>query len=109
MISPIEKAKALTPWWMMEIRRYDGLEIHPVRDYHREKDLTGPLCEDPDNRETWCEPCDPHEAEFWSVYGHCKEGGIECFEDFGSEAEARAFARKLLEAYSHLNKHGLYG
>ena len=99
MMNPIEKAKAMTPWWMMEIRRFDGLEIHPVRD----------LKADDPGDETWCEPCEPEEAQFWSVYGHLVEGGVECFEDFPTEAEARAFAEKLLEAYPHLRTFGLMG
>ncbi len=28
---PIKLAKALTPWWMMEIVNFDGLEIHPIQ------------------------------------------------------------------------------
>ena len=83
---------------MMAITSYDGLEIHPVRNLFS-----------PDLDDTWCEPCEPHVAEFWSVYGHVKEGGIECFEDFPTYAEAQAFAAQLLQAYPHLRTHGLWG
>ncbi len=96
--NPIELAKQLTPWWMMDIRRFNGLEIHPVRNLFS-----------PQRDETCCEPCEPCEAECWSVCGHCIEGGIECFEDFSTESEARGFAEKLLNAYPHLRKHGLVG
>lgn len=96
--NPIELVKKLTPWWMMEIHRFDGLEIHPVRNLFP-----------PGRGETWCEPCEPHEAEFWSVYGHCREGGIECFKDFDTELEARALAEQILEAYPHLRQFGLWG
>jgi len=96
--NPILQAKALTPWWMMDIQNYDGLEIHPVKNYFP-----------PDRNDTWCEPCEPHEAEFWSVYGHCQAGGIECLEDFQTYEKAQAFACKLLEAYPHLKTHGLWG
>ena len=51
--------------------------------------------------QTWCEP---HEAEFWSVFGHLIEGGLECFEDFATEAEAQAFAVKLREVWPHLRE-----
>ena len=95
--NPIEAAKALTPWWMMEIRRFDGLEVHPVRELSPEAE-GGPIP---------CEQCDPEDAHFWSVYGHCIEGGVDCLEDFPSEAQARAFAERLLEAYPHLRKFGL--
>lgn len=90
MTSPIEKAKASVPFWMMEINRYDAVEVHPVREY---PDTEGG---------TFCEQCEPEEAHFWSVYGHLKEGGLECFEDFETEEKAEAFAAKLLAAYPHL-------
>lgn len=95
--NPIEKAKALTPWWMMEIRRFDGLEIHPCH-----------VCDVEDGIEH-VEQCTPDEAEFWSVYGHGIEGGVWCLEDFPGEGEARAFAETLLKAYPHLNQYGLWG
>ena len=110
MIDPITEAKRLTPWWMMEIRRFDGLELHPVRDHHWDDEERGPRpFSIPDNHETWCEPCEADEAHFWSVYGHFVEGGIECFEDFPTEAAARRFAEQLLAAYPHLQRHGLMG
>ena len=44
--NPITQAKAMTPWWMMDILRFDGLEIHPVKNYFS-----------PDRDDTWCQPC----------------------------------------------------
>jgi hypothetical protein len=41
-------------------------------------------------------------SECWSVYGHCVTGGVDCFEDFETEAEAKAFAAMLRRAYPHL-------
>jgi len=110
MTSPIEQAKALTPWWMMQIKRFDGIEIHPVRDHFWNDDDMGPrpFCI-PDDHETQCEPCEPHEAHFWSVYGHLITGGVECLEDFETEAEARRSAEQILRAYPHLRKYGLMG
>lgn len=93
---PIAQARALTPRWMSDIHTCDGLEIHPVRE------LT-----DEDDGSSYCEQCEPHEAQFWSVYGHLKEGGVLCLEDFPSETEARAFAQTLLSAWPHLRIFGL--
>jgi hypothetical protein len=95
---PIKQAKALTPWWMMKINSFDGLEIHPVQDLTDESDGT-----------RYCEQCEPSEAHFWSVYGHLKEGGVLCIEDFATEAEGRAFAMTLLDTYVHLRTYGLLG
>jgi hypothetical protein len=44
------------------------------------------------------EQFDTDEADFWSVFGHYREGegGLECFEGFLTEAEAEAFHDRLL-------------
>ncbi len=105
MTSPIEQAKALTPFWMMDIKRYEGLEVHPVRDMNWNAAEQGPRPFSPeDGHETRREPCQPHEAQFWSVYGRAQSSEIVCFEDFATEDEAYAFAEKLLEAYPHLRE-----
>jgi len=96
--APVKRAKALTPWWMMEIGKFDGLEIHPVQELTDQRDGT-----------RYCEQCESSEAQFWPVYGHLKEGGVLCIEDFATEAEGRAFARTLLDTYAHLRTHGLLG
>lgn len=93
--SPTKAAKSITPSWSYRLSDYDGLEIHPVRDYDKSGD------------QTWCEVCEPHEAEFWSVYGHLIEGGVECLEDFETEGQADLFASRLLATHPHLNKHGI--
>ncbi len=98
MTNPIELAKAATPSWMMDIQKYDGLEISPVREF-----------KDAASNQTHCERCQPEEADFWSIFGHLTEGGAEYFEDFGCEEDARAFAAKLLKVYPHLNEFGLTG
>jgi hypothetical protein len=41
---------------------------------------------------TDCEPCEPHEAEFWTVYGHCTWGGCEAITDVSTERLARRIA-----------------
>ena len=92
----IRETKA--PWWRGEIPSFDGLEIHPVRELIDEEDGSG-----------YCEQCAPDEAHFWSVYGHLRSGGVLCLEDFATEAEARAFARRLLDAWPNLQTFGLWG
>jgi hypothetical protein len=68
---------------MLAIHDFDALEIHPVRNVN----WTGqPLDLWPNLYATWCQPWEPHEAHFWSVYGRLKNGCIECFEDFPDEA-----------------------
>ena len=93
---PIRAAKAITPRWMMEIHSFDGLEIHPVREY-----------KDPDGDGTYCEQCEEHEAHFWSVYGHLIDGGVDCIDDFPARAAAQRFAAQLLDVWPHLRKFGL--
>lgn len=93
--NPIEAAKAMTPFWMRDIHQFDGLEIHPCR------------TESGEGASSFEEQCAPHEAELWSVFGHCKDGGVCCFEDFGSVAEARAFADELLAVWPHLHTFGV--
>lgn len=97
-LDPISKAKALTPHWMMEIHAFDGLEMHPVQVLTNEQDGS-----------SHCEQCEPDEAHFWSVYGHLRAGGVLCFEDFATEAQARGFAQRLLDAWPHLHTFGLLG
>ncbi len=83
------------PDWMVNIRAYDGLEIQPC--------CTVGF----DNGKEIVEPCEPGQADFWTVYGHCCEGGVNAFEDFPDPGAARAFAERLLIRYPHLRKYGL--
>jgi hypothetical protein len=58
---------------------YDQLEIHGVS-------------EEPDGYGgTACEINDEN-PEFYSVYAHLKEGGVECIGDFRTPADAMAYA-----------------
>jgi hypothetical protein len=88
--NPIEAAFAATPSWMLAIRDFDAIEVHPccVVDIVAGHEIV--------------EPCAPADAHFWSVYGHCVTGGVLCFEDFPTETEAEAFAEKLRRTYPHL-------
>jgi hypothetical protein len=91
--------------WRTEITRYDALEVHPVRDWFWNDAQAGsrPFPGELD-RETCCEQCAPHEAHFWSVFGHLVTGGLECFADFPSQAEAEAFAERVRAEYAHLRE-----
>ena len=78
MSDPITAAFAVTPDWMLDIRAYDGLEIQPCHTVgfaDRGKEIV--------------EPCEPEQAEFWTVYGHCREGGVNAFEDFPRRPQPR--------------------
>ena len=94
-LSPLEVAKSVTPWWMHRIREFDALEIHPCCVVETM----------PDGKEAEA-ICDRADAQFWSVYGHYVPGGqcggLECFEDFETEAGAVKFYDRLREAYPHL-------
>jgi hypothetical protein len=90
-ISPIDLAKALTPHWMLNIRCFDALEIHPCAVVGHDS-MGGEIVE----------PCEPEEAHFWTVYGHFRTGGVDAFEDFATEVEAMAFHDRLIATYPHL-------
>lgn len=67
-----------------ELAAFDALEIHGVRD------LAPALGRDADGS-TWCE-VDDQNPQFFSVYAHLAEGGVECLEDFKTLAQAEAWA-----------------
>ena len=103
---PIAKAIAANRWWVDLMDYFDALEIHPIRDTSWNDAEQGPRPFDSEDNETWCEPCAPEEAHFWSIYGHLRTGGVDYFEDFATEAEARALAQRLLSLYPHLREYG---
>ena len=77
------------PAWHSALHLFDGLEISSCVTVH-------------DGEVSFIEVCaDPTDAEFWSVYGHYNPelsngfDGVDCLEDFATEAEARAFAEQL--------------
>lgn len=81
--------------WMLEMQSCDGLEIHPCC-------IVGFA-----DGEEIVETCEPEDADFFTVYGHCREGEVAAFEDFQTAEEARKFASRLLETCPHLQHHGL--
>ena len=94
--SPIALAQALTPSWMMLIHDYVGLEVHPciVVGYSQNTPILM--------------PCAPQEASFWTVFGKYqvkgRSGGLDAFDNFPTEAEAREFHDKLISIFPHLDK-----
>src|ERR1700733_15424575 len=88
--NPVEAAFAVTPSWILAIGNFDAIEVHPCC-------VVGLS-----DRQEIVETCAREDAHFWSVYGHCVTGGLECFEDFSTEAEAEAFAARLRRTYQHL-------
>jgi hypothetical protein len=93
------------PTWLSTIFQCDALEIWPVCDLDWDDTRQGPRPFDPNgDNDAWCETCDRDKAHFWSVFGHFKAGGMTCFEDFATEAEAIDFAEKLYRGYPHLSR-----
>jgi hypothetical protein len=48
-----------------QIARFDAYEIHPCHEH-----------------ENGVEQCEPHEAHFWTLYGHIPGAGVEAIGDF---------------------------
>ena len=63
---------------------YDGIEIQGVRDCNLPGDPQGTCCE-----------VDNQNPQFFSVYAHLKEGGVECVGDFATHTLADAYAKEL--------------
>ena len=72
-------------------RDFDALEIHPCMVVGHDS-MGGQIVEQ----------CEPKDAQFWTVYGHFRTGGVDAFEDFATEAEAIAFHDRLVAIYPHL-------
>jgi hypothetical protein len=63
---------------------YDGYEIEPCT-RHEEPDKPGCY---------FFEPCEPHEADVWTLYGHIPGAGVEAIGDFSTrEAAEEVYAR----------------
>jgi hypothetical protein len=63
-----------------DMTAYNAFEIWPMRD-------AGHLSS---------EPCPAAEAEFWCVFGHLREGGIEAITDTGTREEAQEIAAHFM-------------
>jgi hypothetical protein len=91
LISPVDAANDITPDWMRNIHDYDALEIQPFVIVGNDS-MDNPIVE----------PCEPQDAMLWTVHGHYRNGGVNDFGDFPTEAEARAFHDQLLSLFPHL-------
>jgi hypothetical protein len=58
--------------------RFDDYEIQPSRRYFD--------ADEPDK--TFVEPCEPFEADFWTVYGHIPGEGVQAIGDFDTRQHA---------------------
>ena len=67
---------------------YDAIEINGVRDQHMPGDAQGTCCE-----------VDNETPQFFSVYAHLKEGGVECIGDFEAHTMAVVYANELAKQY----------
>jgi hypothetical protein len=67
---------------------FDRYEIHGVREFGR-------------GRNRYCEQVPDSEAQFWSLYGHIPNQGVECIGDFKTrEFAEQIYARITGELYS---------
>ena len=57
------------------MKRYDAYEIHGVAEFGTGSDR-------------FCEQVCEDEAQFWSLYGHIPDEGLECIGDFKSRQAA---------------------
>lgn len=64
----------------LRFQKFDTFEVHPCRIVEDDKGL-------PDIMQS-VEQCEPHEAEFWSVYVHLVGGGLDCIADCEHEVLA---------------------
>lgn len=72
---------------MFDPKLYDGTEVHPIIEWPDETPGAAP-------GDTIAEPCDGEgfPPSYWSVYLHCKEGGVECIADCPDEETANFIA-----------------
>ena len=77
---------------------YDALEVHGVRDLMpaHQKDMGNSYNADRDG--TMCE-VDDDSPEFFSVYAHLAQNGVECIGDFPTLALAIVYAKTISAQY----------
>lgn len=67
---------------------YDSLEVHGVSE--EEDGYGGTACE-----------IDDENPEFFSVYAHLKQGGVECIGDFRTTEDAIAYAKEIAALHGY--------
>lgn len=68
------------------MKPYDNYEIHPCRRFE-EPDKPGHF---------YFEVCEPAEADVWTLYGHCTEGGVEDIGDFARREDAEDTFQRIV-------------
>lgn len=58
------------------------------------------------NNDGGCEVCDEENAEFWSVYLHQIEGGVQCIADLHTKKQAEQLAELIENAAKHYKVDG---
>jgi hypothetical protein len=77
--------------------RFDGYEISPCLRF-----------EEPDSPDRYYfEPCEPHAADVWTLYGHVAGEGVHAIGDFDAREHAEeVFARITGRRYNDVTKEG---
>ncbi|RUL89449.1 DUF6900 domain-containing protein [Tautonia sociabilis] len=65
--------------------RFDGYEINPCRRL-QEPDVPG---------RCYYEPCQPHEADVWTLYGHVTGEGVHAIGDFETREQAEEVVARI--------------
>ncbi len=73
--------------------RYDDIEMHPCVGLDENNNVTKDH-----SKVVGYEQCDENDPDIivWSVYGHCKEGGIECIGDSQTKEDAEIIYYALM-------------
>lgn len=71
---------------MLNPDEFDAVEVHGVRRLHLANDVD---VEQDDER-----------PEFYSVFAHMREGGVDCIGDFDTRGEADQYAGEIATRYS---------
>jgi hypothetical protein len=74
-----------------KITDFDTLEISGIKIFRQ-------------GRKILHERCEPSEADYWTVFGHLRRGGVEDFQDFRTQAQAEKYHDRLLMLYPHFSK-----
>jgi hypothetical protein len=77
---------------------YDALELHGVRDTLQDEYAAEGKAYNATTEGTQCE-VDDENPQFFSVYAHLKEGGVECIGDFETYHAAAAYGMEIATKY----------
>ncbi|HJV75091.1 MAG TPA: hypothetical protein VJ654_12775 [Noviherbaspirillum sp.] len=72
------------------VAAYDALELHGVRDLNDPGHPDGTQCE-----------VDDQNPQFYSVYAHLRDGGVDCVGDFSDPVRAVGYAAELQRKYHY--------